>query len=249
MKKTLYFLRQVGFDPIKFIYALKFLPHYVATLFKFLRLNKSPNFKVSPVLQDFRAQAGSADGHYFWQDLICAQWIYAKAPNNHLDVGSRIDGFVAHLLSFMNVTLLDIRPLKVKIPNLTVEIGDAQKPLKEHEGSFKSVSSLHAIEHFGLGRYGDNLDVEGHRKGLVHIAETVAKDGHLYVSFPIGKASVEFNEQRVIDPMFAQNVLTDFTLEEFVLIPWKGSPIFGTLPENVDTRINGQAGLYCFKRF
>ena len=28
-----------------------------------------------------------------------------------------------------------------------------------------SVSCLHAIEHFGLGRYGDPIDVFGHIKG------------------------------------------------------------------------------------
>jgi hypothetical protein len=37
--------------------------------------------------------------------------------------------------------------------------------MKLHEDMINccdSISSLHAIEHFGLGRYGDTIDVNGH---------------------------------------------------------------------------------------
>jgi hypothetical protein len=203
---------------------------------------------LSPVFRDYRDSAGSAKGHYFWQDLICARWIFEKTPKSHFDVASRVDGFIAHLLSFREVTILDIRPLEVNIPNLTVTLGDAQKDLSHLSGKFDSVSSLHSIEHFGLGRYGDVLDVEGHEKGLRNIASCVSPYGYLYVSFPIGKAAVEFNAQRIIDPMWAPRILQDFTLEEFVLIPWKDEPKFGMLPSEVDTNVWGQAGLYRFKK-
>jgi hypothetical protein len=32
-----------------------------------------------------------------------------------------------------------------------------------------SLSCLHAIEHFGLGRYGDPIDLDGHKKGIKNI--------------------------------------------------------------------------------
>jgi hypothetical protein len=204
--------------------------------------------RIAPALQDYHATAGSSDGHYFWQDLICAKWINEVDPERHFDVGSRIDGYIAHLLSFREVTLLDIRPSTLDIPGLTVVIGDAQESLTEYENSFDSASSLHSIEHFGLGRYGDNLDVRGHIKGLHNIARCVQLGGHLYVSFPIGKKEVEFNSQRIISPLWPVEELTDFELQKFVLIPWRGQPIMDSTPGEVDANITGQAGLYKFQR-
>jgi hypothetical protein len=64
-----------------------------------------------PILDERHAQAGGASGHWFHQDLRAAQKIYGAQPAEHLDIGSRIDGFVAHVLAFMPVTVLDIRPL------------------------------------------------------------------------------------------------------------------------------------------
>jgi SAM-dependent methyltransferase len=166
----------------------------------------------------------------------------------HFDVGSRVDGYIAHLLSFREVTLLDIRPNTLNIPNLKIVIGDAQLELDNYKNEFDSVSSLHSIEHFGLGRYGDNLQVDGHEKGLLNIARCVKVAGFLYVSFPIGMAKVEFNSQRIVDPAWPIKVLDNFELVEFILIPWKGQPSIDVLPSQVDKSKAGQAGLYKFKR-
>jgi hypothetical protein len=240
--------RQFGFDPIVFVKAIKALPRYVKQVVLFRVSNLRSTLRIAPALQDYKASAGSSDGHYFWQDLLCAQWINEENPSRHFDVGSRIDGYIAHLLSFREVTLLDIRENPLKIPGLTVVTGDAQESLTGFQNSFDSVSSLHSIEHFGLGRYGDKLDPQGHQKGLKNIAECVQLGGHLYVSFPIGKEEVEFNSQRVLDPLWPIEALSDFELEKFTLIPWRGQPIIETTPQSVDVNIRGQAGLYKFIR-
>lgn len=241
-------LRQFGFDPIALIRAIRALPRFLKLTIQFRELNSGYTMRIAPALQDHHAAAGSSDGHYFWQDLICAKWINEEGPTRHFDVGSRIDGFIAHLLCFREVTLLDIRPSTLDIPGLTVVIGDAQESLTVYQNSFDSVSSLHSIEHFGLGRYGDKLDVQGHLRGLQNIAECVKLGGHLYVSFPIGKEKVEFNSQRIISPLWPVEVLNDFDLQKFVLIPWRGQPIMDSVPRDVVTSITGQAGLYKFKR-
>jgi SAM-dependent methyltransferase len=212
---------------------------------------KSKGLRVvfAPALLDFSDSAGAADGHYFWQDLICARWIYQEFPKNHLDVGSRIDGFIAHLLTFMEVTLLDIRESNVNIQGLGFVLGDAQKDLPiSYEKQFASVSSLHSIEHFGLGRYRDTVQVDGHERGLRNISKCVSPNGFLYVSFPIGEDSIEFNSQRILNPSWPLQILKGFTLEEFVLIPWKGNPVYNLQPSDVDISIKGQAGLYKFRR-
>ncbi len=50
-----------------------------------------------------------------------------------------------------------------------------------------SISCLHAIEHFGLGRYGDPFDPTGHIKGFNNFIHMLKPDGNLNISFPIGK--------------------------------------------------------------
>lgn len=204
--------------------------------------------KISIILGDDRNASSSADGHYFWQDLYCAKWIYQRQPINHLDVGSRIDGFIANLLTFMEVTVLDVREGTVNIPGLKFLVGNAQEPLSNLEGKFASVSSLHSIEHFGLGRYGDPLDFDGHEKGLINISKCVQLNGHFYVSFPVGSPRIEFNAQRIIHPNWAEQVLGNFELEECLVIPWLGEPTLDVSTSSANANIEGQAILYRFKR-
>ena len=63
-----------------------------------------------------------------------------------------------------------------------------------------SLSCLHALEHFGLGRYGDPVDPEGFRRGLANMAALLKPDGVFYLSVPIGIERVEFNANRIFDP-------------------------------------------------
>jgi hypothetical protein len=241
-------LRQVGFDPVQFARGLRGFPRYVATFLKFMTLKPVGKIKVAPALSDFYDQAGSAKGHYFWQDLLTAQWIYKNRPTRHLDVASRIDGFIAHLLCFRDVDILDVRPLETSIPGLRVLLGNAQEEITYLHGKYDSVSSLHSIEHFGLGRYGDPLDPNGHIKGIMNISKLVEPDGHLFLSFPIGKPEIQFNSQRIIHPEWPIEALQQFILEEFVLIPWKSEPIHGLSPSDIDLSLQGLCGLYKFKR-
>jgi hypothetical protein len=247
-RRVLYFLREFGFDPLKFVQASLNSLHFIKTLFVFSRKTKISLRKLSPTLNDFNASAGSARGHYFWQDLICARWIKGNNPSNHLDLGSRIDGFIAHLLTFMPVEVLDIRALETRIPGLTSRVVDAQSGLAEYSKKYQSVSSLHSIEHFGLGRYRDPLDIDGHTKGLIALSGCVAPGGYLFISFPIGAPSIEFNSQRILHPEWPMPMLPDFELIEFVLIPWSEEPIYGIKPNAVDLSISGQCGLYKFKK-
>lgn len=203
---------------------------------------------VLPALHDLHDTGGMAKGHYFWQDLICAQWIAAENPIDHFDIGSRLDGFIAHLASFRQVWQLDIRPNKTIIPNVNFLQGDAQDNLLPFSNTFDSVSCLHSVEHFGLGRYGDTLQIDGHEIGVKNIASCVKVNGHLYLSFPIGEPSTQFNSQRIIDPNLPIELLSNFELIDFVVIPWVDPPVYGTRPQDVEIGDEGNAGLYKFRR-
>jgi len=45
-------------------------------------------------------KAETASGHYFHQDLLVAGKIFKNNPIKHVDIGSRMDGFIAHVASF-----------------------------------------------------------------------------------------------------------------------------------------------------
>ena len=51
-----------------------------------------------------------------FQDLWAAKLIFKSKVKRHFDIGSRIDGFVAHLLAMeIEVTLIDIREFPGKV--------------------------------------------------------------------------------------------------------------------------------------
>jgi Caenorhabditis protein of unknown function, DUF268 len=166
-----------------------------------------------PMLDDADDNAGAASGHYFHQDLLVASRIFAAAPKRHIDVGSRIDGFVAHVATFRPVEVLDIRPLKPLVhANIRFRQADLMAGTGVDEAVCDSLSCLHALEHFGLGRYGDPLDPQGHRKGFENLVRLLQPGGTLYLSVPIGASAVHFNAHRVFAPteplQWAQGRLT-----------------------------------------
>jgi hypothetical protein len=166
------------------------------------RKNSSHEFtfgKLHPCLRDWHDLSGTASGHYFHQDLLVAQKIYAENPVKHVDVGSRIDGFVAHVAAFRQVEVFDVRPLQSPHPNIIFVQADFMGDCTKLAHYCDSLSCLHALEHFGLGRYGDVVDFEGHLKGFRNLVSILKIGGTLYFSVPIGPQRVEFNAHRIFD--------------------------------------------------
>ncbi len=171
-----------------------------------------PLGELFPITADASLPAGDS-GAYFLQDIWAARLIHARAPARHVDVGSRLDGFVAHLLVFREVEAIDIRPLTSTIDGLTFSQADATTLDTVPDGSIESLSSLHAVEHFGLGRYGDPLDPLACFAAMRSLARVLAPGGHLYFSVPIGRERVVFNAHRVLDPRRVIAELTGAGLE------------------------------------
>lgn len=72
-----------------------------------------------------------------------------------------------------------------------------------------SISSLHAIEHFGLGRYGDPINYWGHVDALENIYKILKKGGKFYFATPIGRQRIEFNAHRVFSVEYLWNLFRD----------------------------------------
>lgn len=168
---------------------------------------------------DAPGAGGVAKGHYFHQDLLVAQRIFDRKPTQHVDVGSRVDGFVAHVASFRAIEVLDIRPNLSQVSNVTFRRVDVMSLPANLENYTESLSCLHALEHFGLGRYGDPIDPLGHEKGLDSLYRLLKPRGVLYLSLPIGPSRVEFNAHRVFSIPHVMRMLRGrFSVESFAYV-------------------------------
>ena len=196
---------QFGIDPRKTVFSLRGLPRYVKDFFLF-RSGYKGRFEIMPCLHDWYEEGGTTRSEYFWQDLLVARMVFEAKPEKHVDIGSRVDGFVAHVASFREIDVLDVRPITAKIPGVTFKQADLMNPVEGMEGYYDSLSCLHALEHFGLGRYGDPVDPKGFEYGFAHMARLLKKDGVFYLSVPIGMDRVEFNANRVLDPRLIMNL-------------------------------------------
>lgn len=213
LKKIYWMLNsQLGVDPRRFFNSLRGIPFFVRDWLCFRRLYTG-RMGFLPCLHDRMEEAGSFKGEYFWQDLFFAQKVHLANPVKHVDIGSRLDGFVAHVASFREIEVVDIRPVTVSIPQVVFRQADFMDSSKAVDEYCDSLSSLHALEHFGLGRYGDKIDPEGHLKGLKNMARILKADGALYLSVPVGKARVEFNAHRIFDPVDLVRLAKNFGLE------------------------------------
>ena len=201
LKKVKLLLLFWGFDPRVFLYNIIGFPGYYKDYRSFKSLSKEdksiPFGKRYPVLGDRSKAGGSLTDHYFYQDLLVAQRIFKNNPERHIDIGSRIDGFVAHVASFREIEVFDIRPLDQEIHNVKFVQADFMNLNQGLINCSDSISCLHALEHFGLGRYGDPLDPGGHLKGLESVFVALKKGGKFYFSSPIGPLRIEFNAHRV----------------------------------------------------
>jgi len=63
------------------------------------------------------------------------------------------------------------------------------------------VVSLCTLEHFGLGRYGDDIDMEGDRKAFEEMIRVIRPGGTLVFSTTITRAApqIAFNSHRIYD--------------------------------------------------
>ena len=187
---------------------------------KYNKLNIRPNFAIQdqymwPIITEKYAYAGGVN-NYFFQDLWAAKRIIRSKVKEHFDIGSRLDGFIAHLLAAdINVTMIDIREFPGEVERLNTIMDDATSLRQISDESIESMSALCSLEHFGLGRYGDEIDPEACFKCFDNIQRKLKKGGRLYLSLPIVKERVEFNAHRVFYASTVMACFNELHLEEF----------------------------------
>jgi len=244
-------LLAIGFDP-RVLLSLRHYPKYKRQKKQFQQLGGVVTHTYS-ILSDYDDDAGTASGHYFHQDLLVASFIRNNNPQRHIDIGSRIDGFVAHVASFRTIEVMDVRELNIQgHDNIAFVKADLMNRDNVQINITDSISCLHAIEHFGLGRYGDPIDPQGHIKGYNNIVRMLKSDGTLFISFPIGKENeVHFNAHRVFHPRDIFNWTEDkhnLNLERFDYVDDAGNLHLDVNIETTNIDVIHGCGIYTFKK-
>lgn len=246
LSRKIWFLFQfIGFNPKILYNNLKGLKFYYRDL-KILKKQKNKDKlftfgKKCLILNERFSEGGTMSGQYFHQDLYVAKRIFLNTPQKHIDIGSRTDGFVAHVASFRKIELIDIRPITSKVENISFKQADLMKLPPNMKEYCDSISSLHAIEHFGLGRYNDPIDYFGYLKAINNIATMLKPNGIFYFSVPIGPQRIEFNAHRVFSVRYLLEILTDkFNIQCFSYVDDQGN--FHNDIELLDATIKNNLG-------
>lgn len=198
-----------------------------------------------PCLSD-RTSETSFDPQYFYQAAWAMSAISQSRPVQHADVGSDVK-FVGMLSAITKVVFVDIRPLQVSLPNLECRSGTITD-LPFADNSLESLSSLHVIEHVGLGRYGDPVDPYGSEKACAELKRVLACGGVLYVSFPLGTPRVQFNGHRIFAPTEVATLFEGLTLIQSALIDNHGRFLaeFDLNAVEFDEELGQEFSLGCF---
>ena len=234
--------------PASALRAIASVPWFVSSLLQYVRRTDEPVSLIDlyPCLTDRHDQAGRFDAHYFYQDIWAATKVHDSGCTEHVDVGSRVDGFVAHCATFTHVAFVDIRPLELGLRNVRSVQGTVLE-LPFASGTVPSISSLHVVEHVGLGRYGDPLQAHGSEAAMAELARVLAPEGDLYFSVPVGRERVCFNAHRVFRPRTVLQAFSELELVSFAAVDDDGRFMSEAEPADYEAA-QYACGLFHFRR-
>ena len=198
-----FIVTQLGFNPMSLVVFCKYLPRYISDLLLYSRLSKE-KIIARPALHDQTLQTSVLADEYFLQDLLCSHILKEYPMGIHLDIGSRIDGFVAQASLVKDVISLDFRQDHICLENIDfrhANLLDLQSLIQHISSNVTSISCLHTLEHIGLGRYGDPIGPNLWQDAIKNLLSIIPVDGIGIFSAPTGTARVEFNSHRVFDLM------------------------------------------------
>lgn len=150
------------------------------------------------VIEEFRDESRAHPVHY--RDFECefaSEQVRRCAPGTILDVGS-YRAWLAGLMAHYRVTTVDVRERHSDLANETCVTQDVRYLTLESE-SVDMVTTLHTIEHFGLGRYGDEFDPDGDCKAVKSLLHMIRPGGRFLFSVPVtaGTPCLAFNSHRI----------------------------------------------------
>lgn len=168
-----------------------------------------------PQISD-RTRVTGYDRHYVMHTAWAARILSKIKPTVHTDISSSIY-FNAIVSAFIPVNFYDFRPANLRLSGLQCLQGNLLNlPFKDNE--LKTISCMHVIEHIGLGRYGDEMDINGDIKAIKELVRVTDIKGNILIAVPIGIERLEFNAHRVYSYEHIISLFNDCKLVEFSLI-------------------------------
>lgn len=146
---------------------------------------------------------------YFFQDSWAAKHIFDMKPSHHYDIGSSAKT-IGILSQFTQITMIDIRPIELELPNLFFKKGSILE-LPFEDNSIETLSSLCVVEHIGLGRYGDPLDPFGSEKAIRELKRVLKVGGVILFSVPVDTENkIYFNAHRAFTRKYILELFDGF---------------------------------------
>ena len=189
----------------------------------------------------------SFDKHYTYHTAWAARKVKEIDPEEHVDISS-LTYFSTLVSAFIPVSFYDYRPAPIELADFSCNHADITSLPFEND-SISSLSCMHVVEHIGLGRYGDPLDVDGDLKAINELKRVLSVDGFLLFVVPIGKAKIMFNAHRIYSYEQIIEYFENFELLEFTLIPDQSSEglIVNAAKEQSDIQ-NYACGCFMFRK-
>jgi len=155
--------------------------------------------------------------HYFYHPAWAARILRETAPARHVDISSSFV-FVGWVSAICPTEYYEYQPPEVKLDGLTVGRADlCALPFADH--SIHSLSSMHVVEHVGLGRYGDKPDPDGDIKAAEEIERVLAAGAHFLFVAPMAERSrIEFNAHRIYSHQAILDLFPNLEVVEFSLV-------------------------------
>jgi len=174
-------------------------------------LNPPSGFEVYPSLKIQKDVGEHPSDFTDFECAFAANAIAELRPHTILDIGS-YRKFVIGLLASYEIISIDTRPREVLFNEQLITC-DA-KTLDVQSDTFDIVLSLCSIEHFGLGRYGDEYDMTADVKAVKEMWRVIKPGGYLIFSVPITKykPTILFNAHRIYDYAMIKNLCKGMTL-------------------------------------
>lgn len=210
-------------------------------------LSSIPVNELYPCLQD-RTATTAFDHHYIYLNAWAFRRIVTDSPAAHVDVGSQLS-FITLLSSVVPVTFIDLRPADIKLSGLEGKKGTILS-LPYSDCSVLSMSSLHVIEHIGLGRYGDPLDPKGTEIAMSELARVISPGGKLYIGVPVSNLErVRFNADRVFNPESIIKAFSELGLKlvDFSYVDDLANMHYGKSPSQLEDCTYG-CGMFVFTK-
>lgn len=240
------------FDPWDMLKRWRGLFHFIRNAITYTQRYPGGAFRISFRNLYYRSYdrfslAGSVPMHYFLQDIWAARYVHDHHLPHVVDIGSRLDGYIAHLLTFCRVTYVDVRPLDILLDNLQFIEGNITS-LPFDDDSVSCLSSLHVIEHIGLGRYGDPVDPKGHLKAAREMQRVLAFGGTLIISTVLGQERLCFDGHRIFDPKTVHSMFDGLTLATFSLIDDVGNKVIENVTFEAANGCTYGCGIFIFNK-